>query len=809
MTEAQSIGTKEAPSWRFLAGVFTISAGFITLELLLTKLFALMVWYHLSFVAISLAMLGFASSGVYLMLRPVPPEDRTTRIPRVAFQFAISALVLLAYSCAAPFLLEFLKNIIGKGASRVIVVTTLFGLSVVPFFLAGLFLSWALVTHAKEWAGRVYGSNLVGSAAGCWIVILLLKFLGCAGSIVTTAIAGFGATLLVDTDGKQRKKALVGLLACSLLLIPALLRQGDDFLFLRTLIKLTFPTERHELRRWDSSSCVDFVQMPPDPFGFWGADKRDFKGAWPRKIGVYIDSYAFTSIINAEDLKKDSSFFDRLPISVPLSVKERKSPHVLVIGAGGGNDVRAALHFGANKVTAVEINPLIVQEVRGKFKDYSGDLYNNPKVHAVVAEGRNFARRSGEKYDAIIFSGVDTVTGSQAGAFSFAENFLYTKEALRDFYQRLKPGGYLYYMRFVFDQPREMMRLCAVARSVLEDEGVKDVKKCVFGFDTKDWIYGGLIVKKGEIEEQEERNLQLATKRLGYDVIFTPSAPGRKEYDTILTHKNVDEYIRNYTFCVHPVTDDSPFFFFYARWSRLFDKDYGEMPVYWEGPRMLVIGLVAVLWLFLFFSLIPARHLRSQGVELEGHYPILGYFACLGLAYLFVEIALMNKLILLLGHPFFALAVILAVMLVASGAGSVVSERFMPLTKKGLIQIFGLLLVAQIGLLFGIDLICAHWLTASMFTRILVSVAVIFPVAFLMGFPFPLGMSVVGKWPEQAVAWAWSFNGYFSVLSSATSIFLAIELGFRGVFTAGILAYLFGLCFMWIALGREERASAS
>jgi len=817
--------TPGLPRLPLYVGIFLTSLALITLEVTLTRVFSVMIWNHLSFLAISIALLGFSLAGLLFFFVPAilrVPTRVLLVIGTIGFlagMYAVGSYILRSPQIASELAVQYDQNQL-KGAAVYLI--SLFALLVIPFFFCGVIISGAIVKEASD-VGRIYASNLVGSGVACLVVIGSLNVFGAFRTLLLVfALALLAVVCFVWRSHRRRLSAILAL--------PAALFAGYTVYKMAALpsnLPLIHPIPlvnkridaegKTLLRKWNSFSCVDFYTK--DPYeGFWGLKREVYSGPLPENIGVLIDSWALTTVINlTPDLIK-SPVFDYVPSSLPFAVFETRGvkPEVLIIGAGGGIDVLTARHHGAPAITAVEINPLIVKGAlreyeelrteqlrkRGGYEGWTDDsVYRLPGVDVQVAEGRNFVDRTDQRFDLIMLPGVDTATGTEAGNFSFSENYLYTVDAMEAYLEKLKPDGLVYVLRFkVTEKPSEMLRLTAIAEEALRRQGVADPKKRLLVYHSNVHVFACLVMKNGSDFTPEEltRCHEKLEKELQCTILFSPKNYPEENESYLYSYlvKSGPErakFLADYEYRVHPVTDNEPFFFNFTRFLDIFDP-FGEGQkgkthlLYFVGQTVLYFCFIGVLGLALLFVLLPLLRFAVKRTPIPGRWRFIGYFLALGFAYIVVEIILMQKFVFFLGYPVYAMTVILFSLLTFSGIGSLVSTRVQ--CRRDIIRLFAVLIAAQALLIVLFEPITSATFGLPLAVRIGVAVAITGPLGFLMGMPFPLGIRYVERHAQPLLPWIWSLNGYASVLGSVMSVILAIQIGFTLVLFLAVLVYV-------------------
>ncbi|MFO0984951.1 MAG: hypothetical protein U1E76_25015 [Planctomycetota bacterium] len=671
----------------------------------------------------------------------------------------------------------------------------------IPYFFAGLCIAMALKAEAEQ-APRMYGANLVGSAAGCFLFIVLLKPLGGAGSLFLVAATSALAAACFAWQGGARKLALVSSAAALALLVACLpLGSGASAsLADRCLVIEPAPSKAmmqqglaSELTVWDPLCRLDVTNVPRhDKF-------------------VYQDGDAPTALPNGKGHIDLTSIY-----GLAYHIKPR--PDVLVIGIGGGQDLWIGRMNKAKSVTGAEINPSTVALMRGPYRDYNEGIYDLPAegdcgpVHVEVAEGRAFVRRTHSTYDLIQMTGTDTYTALASGSYVMSESYLYTVEAFQDYFAHLNPDGVVCILRFGFRPPRESLRMCTIAAEAMRARGVAQPSRRVIVVNFKRQVnvagqpravdYCAMIFKNGEFTDADIATIDryVAVKGPEYSIAYSPgrpsSEPEYREYFAAADKGSaaVAQFLASYKFDVTPTHDDSPFFFQNYRWSSVLESvknpDWfgmiGEDPV---GLYILVTVLLEASVLILVLVFLPLLAFRRGGVATPGKLAVGTYFFGIGMAYLMLEVAAMQKFALYLGHPVYSLTVVLATFLVFSGIGSFVAGRLRAPVRIAIPAI----VVLCLGYLVLLPLVFSATLGLGIAARVAISIALLGVLAFFMGMPFPAAIRSVDRSVPQFVPWVWGVNGSASVLASIVAVFLAMAFGFSTVFALAAGFYLLAL----------------
>ncbi|MEJ2211313.1 MAG: methyltransferase domain-containing protein [Anaerolineae bacterium] len=775
-------GSREGAA-RILLGVFFLSASLLLLEVLFVRLVSILLYPVSTYLVISLALLGFGISGTALALRrsgrPLTPSQASMG----AVAFAAATLLALVDVWLA-----------GRSSVAAVLLPVALGL---PFACGGMAIALALSLPGTP-VHRVYFADLFGAGLGAGAFLIGMNLVG--GVNMGIAIAGLGlvaAGLFAAGEAAWRRRVwpLVGVGVVLVgILIP--LPPGITSIAPKELrfFNNLGADVRWEYQGWSSIARVDVLSLP--------GDRIELPQAFEYKL-VTQDGGAPSILLDIPDLET-ADLIDHSILGIPYWISS--SPRVMIIGLGGGPDVQAALSAGATSVTGVEINPQMIKIVDEVFADFVHHLYDDPRVTVIEGDGRHVVRLSDETFDVIQLTGVDTSVASLGANPNLAENYLYTVEAFREFYQHLSPDGVL---SVSFPDANGLgLRLVATVAAALQAEGVDDPGQQIVVSTTAGFAH--VLAKRGSFTAAEVEILTehfdsgmlglyfplyhrlFGTPEAAYfaehAVLYAPGLvrPGLyADFFAALQAGQSRAFLSAQERTVLPPSDDWPFFFVLDKWGY-FTPNLGIL--------VLTIGLLFVASAV--FILTPPLVRRRRGLSLPGAPALVPYFFALGLGYILVEVVLIQKLSLFLGHPSYSLSVTLCTLLAASGLGSWASGRGL---RSGQIAAFrrriGLatvgvalaVLVAALALTPLFDLLL-RWPLAA---RIMVGVAVVAVPGFLMGMPFPTGLAAVKDRAPTFVPWAWAINSTATVIGTILAVLLAMLYGFTVVFaTAGGLYLL-------------------
>jgi hypothetical protein len=554
---------------------------------------------------------------------------------------------------------------------------------------------------------------------------------------------------------------------------------------------------------------VTVVESPRVPFRHAPGLSLSAPGEPPEQLALFTDGEGMSAIQRYAGEHETLEYLDYLTSAAAYHVTE--APRALVLGAGTGTEVLQALYHHVAVIDAVELNPQVVDLVQHEFGAFSGQPYAQPGVRLHVGEARGFVAGTRSRYDLIQIALIDAFGASSAGMYALAESYLYTIESLQAYLQRLTPGGYLSITRWVTLPPRDTLKLFGMAAMALEREGVREPGQRMALL--RSWKTATLLVKNGELTPADIARLQAFCRQRSFDIAWYPGMreeeanrynqldrPWFYQGAVALLGPQRDAFIERYKFHIAPATDDRPYFFHFFRWRTLPElwqlKAQGGLPLLEWGYPLVVATLAQASLASVVLILLPLWWLRRRARDAAGGrlwWRTASYFAAIGVAFMFVEIAFIQKFTLFLSHPLYAVAVVLFAFLLSAGLGSRVSEKLPPRGPVGRAPVLWPV-VAIVALSLGYLALLPHLLAAfagwSDPGRITLAVALIFPLGFAMGMPFPLGIGAIAAAPGSLVPWAWGVNACASVVSAVLATLLAIHLGFSTVVLLAVALYL-------------------
>ena len=780
---------------RQLFGVFLTTLSILSLEITLTRIFSVMMRYHFAFLAISIALMGSAVAGVtlYFFPRLTQPQQAQRWIGRAVLVLALSVPITFLIYLRIPFNLALARR--GFFLQQLLWLVPIYLDLLLPFFLSGAILSLTLSAWPR-WAGRIYWADLMGAALGCLLSILTLDALGGAGAVLSSGIIASLAALVLSSEfkprapwiGRQHIPAVLVLLAITAMTWGSVRYDWIDIAVRKTSGEE--PTRVYE--QWNAYSRVTVYETEGYPF-FWAISDSHWErtlqeGGTLRHALLLIDGVAGTPIQEFNGDLNQVAFLRYDLVSFVYHVMEQ--PQTLVIGPGGGRDVLAALTSGAPHVTAVEVNQAIVDAVQGPYADFAGQIYQRPDVSIVVADARGFIARSPERYDVIQASLIDTWAAGGSSAYALSENSLYTQEAFRTYYDHLTERGIFTISRwYLQEEPAETLRLVSTGIAGWRLAGVNDPSQHVAVIvrpndSTHPLGLATALFKRTPFTPEEVSTIRERAEELGFSLLYGPGLPPQEDVGQFITTSSQDAFIATYPMDIAPATDNRPFFFNMIRFGDLFNPALSNDNLYRSSKEatLILVAALATTGLIssLFIALLHWLGTRQQKLQRPSA-RMLVYFGALGLAFMMVEGPAIQQLTVYLGHPIYSLSVVLFSLLLCSGFGSMwagqrLSQRHIP---RYLAFLFPSLTILIVLYALGGSWLLHETIKWPLPARLGVSFAILGPLGFLMGMPFPTGIRWAGTQQRGIVPWLWGINGFLSVVGSVLSVTMALHVGFR------------------------------
>ena len=806
-------------------GVFLVSAAVLLLQVALTRIFSFTIWYHFAYVTISVALLGYGASGTLLAVRPsLAGRLPHRRLSLFAALFSVAVLAALWGAARVPFhpfeLTKAPRPQIGW-------MVLSYGLVTAPFFLAGCAVSLALKLRAER-VSRLYFFDLCGAALGCLLVVPAIWRLSTPGAVVAAGVlAALAAAAFAFGDGGPGARAGLGgglvlaalVATAGLVSVPRLGLMPSPEKFLHLVMRdpehnFVVATRWTPIYRTDVYRFLDEEFTRQFSYAGWGIsphwkDQVPTRGLKVR--GIAHDGDACAVIYGWGRDPAELEMFEHHIFATPYQVLHE--PDVAIIGVGGGADILNAIAHGARHITGVELDPITVDVVRHDQADFAGHIYDRPDVTVVAGEGRSTLRRSQHRFDLIQLTGVDTMAALSTGAYVLSESYLYTTEAIGEFLDHLTPDGVLCFIQGDFDErhgfPRHSMRQVALFVNALEQRGIHDGEKRIAVLaSTEGTPQVACLLANRPFTEAEVKRLWDYSMEQGFVVLALPGVViDDRVHSRFLrqTEPERRQFLDEFPLVLRATTDDNPFFFSYYRWRNL-GKSLGDVDVghtLATGQIVLAAILAQSVVASAVLILLPLLFFRRRGLATAGSRGFVLYFAGIGLGFILVEISFVQKFVLFLGYPTYALTVVLFSLLLSSGIGSYLTGRMVSAPERRMGPLVGLLAAISLGYLAVLPRLFSALLGAPFAARVALCAALLLPLGLVMGMFFPTGILLARRAGDDFVPWAWGVNGVASVVGTILAVVLAMSFGFRVVTVVALCCYVVAALGLRVAASRN------
>ncbi|WP_319549718.1 hypothetical protein [Desulfogranum marinum] len=772
------------------AGLLCIAATTLMLELTLVRVFDV-IWYsNMAYMIITLAMFCFGLSGVYCSLRPI---KKTTDINRylsvLAFLFSVFSLLILPALNLLPLDFNLLYSDPLQASGYFLI---MYFFLVMPFFLAGLIFT----TVFSAYAGRIqklYCWDLTGAAIGCLLLIPFLPPIGPGGILFLSA--GLGLVASGCFSAKKSFSIAAYVLAVVVALVPFL--KSDYFEFKSHVskrgVKSAMEKNLIEDSHWDPISKIDVIDFGKMKHVAYDGGSQS----------TYIIPFDGNFVKLREDIKKGRGYhFYGSFVYVSHALKQDTDQDVLVIGAAGGSEIKAALTFGASHVDAVELVGYVVDLGKTKYAKYNGGIFNNPKVNAQKGEGRSFLRSTDKKYDIIQIFSNHTSSSIAAGTGAMATTYLQTAEAYQEYLTHLKADGILHVNHHVYPK---MISTAALAWKRL---GRSDFQKHVLVIEAvKEGFQDNLptmMIKESPWTPEEVQQVQSYFSHV-FKLVVNPLDPSTNMLSAEFFNGNLTAATaNNVAYQVEASTDNRPYFNFLRKSIKKLDADPDNFMNYstaallnsqlkngWipsDVVHLFVTGGASLFFILLFIG-IPMLFSKAGREKWNGKISSLLYFSCLGAGFIIFELVFIQIFMKLIGYPLYTYSTVVFAVLLASGVGSLLSGRLGVTPKRLWYMPFIGIFICSIALLLVQQQYFELFLQSPTIVRILAAFGLIFPVGLFLGMAFPLGILTIADKPNGSIAWAWAMNGLFTVVGGLASVVLSIYYGFNITLVVAILIY--------------------
>ncbi len=801
---------------KILFVLFLCSFSSLAYEITLTRIFSISLWYHFAFMIISIAMLGIGASGTILSL------NLKLRNPSYISIYSLLLGISISLSCLLSNQIPFDPVRLSWSRIELFYIGLYYITLSIPFFFAGLIIATAF-SSISEKSGLLYGADLLGAGMGSMGILYLMSVTGPDNTVfILSLIALFAAFVM----GKKllRTASLVFIMLTILLIIF-----HPEFINIRMSpykglpLALRYPGAEHLKTYFSPFSKIDTFKSTAVRFAPGLSLK--YLDTLPEQIGLSTDGGKLNAITSTAD-RKSLAFLQYLPSALPYEIRNSPLPpppeadkggmggldDVLILDPKGGLQCLVAEYYGSLNIYKIESNPLLIKVIKKDFNEFSGGIYSQNTRQGL---GRSWLRSDVKQFDIIDISLMGTIS---SGSFGISEDYRFTVEGFKEYLHHLRDEGLLSINLFILPPPRIELRLMTTLIASMEELGIKEIQKHFVAF--RSWGSIGILVKKTPFTLNEIEAIKKFSKGRRFDLIYYP---GIREVETniyirmpsseyftafknILNPETRLRFTHAYVFDISPVRDDYPFFHYYLKLKNI-KTIYTIMGEKWqyfiEEGFILPAVFIQVLFLSLILVLLPAFSKKYENNITNPSLPpfskggmggfddkgksFLPYFAFLGIGFMFVEISFIQKIILPLENPSYAVATVLTSLLISSGIGSLLSHRVSGLRNPVTALVITFLIILYSIFLPAVSDIISPY---SILVKIPLVFFILMPLGLLMGIPFPTGLKILGEKNELLIPWAWAINGCFSVLAPILTIMIAMAMGFKTVLWLGAFAYL-------------------
>lgn len=763
----------------------------LMLELNLVRVFDV-IWYsNMAYMVITLAMFCFGLSGIYSSLRPLGEgADVNGYLAKLALLFALFSLAILPALNWVPFDFNVLYSSPVKGSLLFLV---MYLSLIIPFFLAGLVFSTVFSTFSDK-IQSLYFWDLLGASLGCIILIPLLPPIGPGGIMFLACSFGLIASACFTTKRKWAYGAVV--LAVVVGAVPFF--KDGYFEFKDHIDKRGVKGAREknfiEHSYWDPISKIDVID-----FGRMKHVAYD---------GGSQSTYIIPFNGDLEQLRKDVEtgrgyHFYGSNVYVSHALKKDTGHEVLVIGAAGGSETKAALMYGASHVDAVELVGHVIDLGKGKYAEYNGNIYNHPNVNAFKGEGRSFLRSTDKKYDVIQMYSNHTSSSIAAGTGAMATTYLQTAEAYKEYFSHLKENGILHINHHVYP------KMVSTAALAWKQMGKEDFLKHIIVLEAvKEGFQDNLptlLIKMKPWTEEEIKEVRSHFHPVIQMVVHPLQPEGNMLSDEFFDGKLSKQTLDRVKYRVEGSSDNKPYFNFLRRSFDKIDADPENYLNYSTASLLnsqlkkgwiptdvvhLIVTGGASLFFIVLFLFVPLYFSKTGRTSWRGKIYSLIYFSCLGAGFIIFELIFIQIFMKLIGYPLYTYSTIVFALLLAAGIGSALSGKVGISPSTRWFAPFVGVLVCSLLILLVYQHYFELFLQSSTLVRVIAASALIFPLGIFLGMPFPLGILTIEKQPQGSIAWAWAMNGLFTVIGGLGSVLLSIFYGFQLTMIIAMIIYV-------------------
>jgi hypothetical protein len=801
---------KEKGNKGLYIGIFFLSMATLSMEVSLSRILSVSLWYHFAFMIVSIAFLGLGASGTLLMIFPSLRNVNIRTFASISC-LAFSISLIISYSFVIRIPIDPLKLVLEKG--QLLNIFIIYLLLSIPFFFSGLTTA-KIISSIPIMVHRIYFYDLIGGSVGCILIIFAFPLLGGQRVIPLCGLIGLISSFSFSWRWSIWRFSSIFtfiILFFVILISPSFLNPSISP-YKDLSVSLRHPGAKHLGQYWNAISRIDIVDSPAVRFA--PGLSLTYLDPLPKQFGITWDAERLSAITHNRS-ERDLTFTQYLPSSLPYHLTNLE--RIMIIEPMGGLDILIALHHGAKRITVVERNPLILKIIKDRFDDFTGGIYSgrSEKIEALTGSTRSIIAGSKELFDLIVIPITEIFGSSSTGFGGFGEDYIFTIEGFKTYLSRIKPQGFLSLSSFLLPPPRQEIRLLCNLMEGAENLGIPFPETHLLIYRSVNTFH--ILFKKTPLTYEDIVKFKGFCEKLLFDMIYYP---GIKESETnrfnrfdrpiyylsvieVIDRKKRRVFLEDYLFDVKPVSDDRPFFNYFFKTSKI-KEIYNSMGKKWEplieGGYLIPLILLQSTFASLFLILLPLiffKKWKPHKIEIPKrlYFPPLIYFSLIGLAFMFIEITFVQKFILFLGEPVYSFSCVLFAILLFSSLGSRCSEFMVKFDGK-LYLIKGAYIVLCVLLLLFLLIaptIFNIFMKHGIFIRFAISFLMIGPISFLMGIPFPVGIRYLELHFPNIIPWAWCLNACASIIGPVLAISIAISMGFSFCLSLASILYLFSL----------------
>ncbi len=776
-----------------MLGLVLLSVALIAYQIILVQILSIVQWYHFAYMIISVALLGFATSGTLLtLIRAWAVRHFNELIPLLMITAGLMMGIVVIVSQNAG--IRFDSYLIFSAGNQVVRLLFTYLLFFLPFFFAAIAIGLIFIREAKS-ISRLYFANLLGSGLGGILALVLMRITDPASLPALPGLLAVTSGIILIRRKQTFHKIFGGISICTLFGLFLYPPQLTPSQFKSISQTLDLPESKIIWQKNDPYGLVQVVTTPA--LRYAPGISLSFNDPVPAVEGVFVNGNWYGPLMKNSSEGKVKIFNYTLK-DLPYRISDPE--HVLVLDAGTGWDIEHALFHGAGRIKAVEAHPLLPELLESEKVAW----WYDERVSYTVSESRSFLRKDSARYDLIIIPTLNSF-GGNSGLNALEEKYMLTEEAFNEMWNKLNDEGMLTITTWMDYPPRYPLKVLASISGMLSAAGIENTNAHIIA--VRSWGAITFLVKRIPVNSAEIQRVIEFCDEMMFDPALFPEIKdeSRMEYnrlqdndffdylDQILSHETRLQFLDSYDFNVAPATDDRPYFSQFLKLKTIprlnADFGYQSLPYFELGYLIVLLTLLQILIAGFVLIILPLLKTAWTGVD-KGF--TFFYFGAIGIGYMFVEIVLIQQMILYLGSPVYATAFVITLLLMISGFGSFRSVRI-SMQTGGLIKVLFAIVLLLLIITFIMDPVIEFTMTGSATMKLMVTLVFMIPLAYLMGMPFPVAISYLSSSAGSQIPWAWSVNGYFSVISTVIAVIISVEIGFSMVMLGAAIAYFIAL----------------